>query len=83
MATIDELTSVFHKVFEDETIILTPETTANDVEGWDSLSHIILILSIENQFKIKFSQKEILLLKNVGDLLNIIENKSKANNLQR
>jgi acyl carrier protein len=49
--------------------------TANDVEGWDSLSHVVLILAIENRFKIKFNNKELLTLKNVGDLLHSIESK--------
>ena len=49
--------------------------TANDVEGWDSLSHVVLILAIENHFKVKFSQKELLTLRNVGDLMQAIQSK--------
>jgi acyl carrier protein len=76
MNAIEALTEVFRIVFEDDTIVLYPEMTANDVEGWDSLSHILLILAIENKFKIKFSQKELLTLKNVGSLVYLIENKT-------
>ena len=76
MTTLDALTKVFRTVFEDEEIDLRPEMTANDVEGWDSLSHVVLILAIEDHFQIKFSQKELLTFKNVGSLLNSIESKT-------
>jgi len=75
MDIIQPLTTVFRSVFEDNTIVLRPEMTANDVEGWDSLSHVVLILAIENRFKVKFSQKELLTLRNVGDLIQAIQNK--------
>lgn len=75
MSTIEALTEVFCTVFEEDTIVLRPEMTANDVEGWDSLSHVVLILAIENRFKIQFKQKELLTFKNVGDLLRSIDSK--------
>ena len=75
MNIMDSLTEVFRSVFEDDAIILKPEMTANDVQGWDSLSHVVLILAIENRFKIKFNHKELLTLKNVGDLIKSIESK--------
>ncbi len=75
---MDSLTGVFRSVFEDDSIVLKPEMTANDVEGWDSLSHVVLIMAVENQFKIKFNYKELLALKNVGDLLHSIESKHPA-----
>ena len=78
MNIMDSLTGVFRSVFEDNSIVLKPEMTANDVEGWDSLSHVVLILAIENHFKIKFNYKELLALKNVGDLLHSIEGKHPA-----
>ena len=71
----DELNGIFRKVFDDDDINITPEMTANDVDGWDSLSHVNLIVAIESKFKITFSQKELLTFKNVGDLLNSINNK--------
>lgn len=62
-------------VFDDDTIQLKPETTANDVDGWDSLSHVNLIVAVESKFSIKFSQKELVSFKSVGDLLKSIESK--------
>ena len=75
MSTLDELTKVFRSVFEDDSIELQREMTANDIEGWDSLSHVLLIFSIEEYFKIKFSQKELMTFKNVGHLLDSISGK--------
>jgi len=75
MTTMDELTQVFRQVFDDPTITLKPETTANDVEGWDSLSHVNLMMAVENRFNIRFSQKEVLSFKNVGDLARCVESK--------
>jgi acyl carrier protein len=63
-------------VFDDDSIVITPQTTANDIDDWDSLSHVNLILAIENHFNIRFTQKELLQQKNVGDLIKGIENKS-------
>lgn len=73
--TIEQLTDVFRQVFDDPEIILSPETTANDVDGWDSLSHINLILSVENHFGIRFSQREVTRLKDVGELIRLIDSK--------
>ncbi len=75
MSTIDVLTQVFRQVFDDPGITLKPETTANDVEGWDSLSHVNLIMAVENRFNIRFSQKEVMSFKNVGDLARCVESK--------
>jgi acyl carrier protein len=60
-------------VFDDEAIKLTPTLTAQDVDGWDSLTHIRLMLSVEKAFKIKFSTSEIGSLKNVQDLVELIK----------
>jgi acyl carrier protein len=67
------LTDIFHDVFDDESIKVTPELTAKDVDGWDSLTHIRLILTVEKAFKIKFSTSEIGKLENVGDLAKLIK----------
>lgn len=75
MTTVDTLNQIFCMVFEDDTIQLRPDMTANDVDGWDSLSHVNLIVAIESKFNIKFSRKELLTFKNVGDLMNSIHNK--------
>lgn len=74
-STLETLNAVFRQVFEDPDIQLTPETTADDIEGWDSLSHINLIMAVENRFNIRFKQKEIIGFHNVGDLARVIESK--------
>jgi len=75
MELLERLNSIFCEVFDDDDIRITPEITANDVDGWDSLSHVNLIVTIESKFNIRFSQKELLTFKNVGDLLNCIHSK--------
>lgn len=75
MTTMEALNGVFCRVFNDNGIVISPETTANDIDGWDSLSHVTLILAVEKEFKVRFSQKELLVLSNVGDLHRIIESK--------
>lgn len=75
MSTLETMQEVFRHVFDDDSIILNPAMTANDVDGWDSLSHINLILAIENKFNIRFSQRELLTFSKVGDLQNAIESK--------
>lgn len=66
------LTDIFHDVFDDDSIKVTPELSAKDVDGWDSLTHIRLILTVEKAFKLKFSTSQIGKLKNVGDLADLI-----------
>ena len=75
MELIKRLNAIFREVFDDEDIVIAPELTANDIDGWDSLSHVNLIVTIESRFGIRFSQKELLTFKNVGDLLNCIASK--------
>lgn len=70
------LNEIFRQVFDDDTIDIRPEMTANDVDGWDSLSHVNLITAVEVKFNIRFSQKELLIFKNIGDLLKSIESKA-------
>jgi acyl carrier protein len=72
------LNKVFCKVFKDETIVISDETTAKDIEKWDSLTHLILISSTESEFGIKFKLKELIAMKNVGDFMRSIESKLTA-----
>jgi len=72
---LSRLTSVFREVFDDDEIELNPEMTADDVDGWDSLAHIRLILSVQKAFGIKFSPIEMNRLKNVGDLIALTKEK--------
>jgi acyl carrier protein len=66
------LADIFEEVFDDDTIQVTPELSAKDVDGWDSLTHIRLMLTVEKAFKIKFSTSEVGKLENVGDLVSLI-----------
>ncbi len=70
------LTQIFHDVFQEDDLVLKPELSAKDVEGWDSLSHIRLVISVEKAFSLKFSASEVGTLKNVGDLVGLIKSKS-------
>jgi acyl carrier protein len=72
---VKELTRIFRKVFSNDTIILKDELTANDIDQWDSLSHMILITEIEKDFSIKFRLKDLNKMRNVGDMIEIILSK--------
>jgi acyl carrier protein len=67
------LADIFADVFDDDSITVAPELSAKDVDGWDSLTHIRLILTIEKAFKTHFSISEIGKLENVGDLVSLIK----------
>ena len=67
---------VFNDVFERDDLILKDDTTANDVEGWDSLTHIHFILELEKKFGVKFALGELQDLQNIGDAYNLIESKT-------
>jgi acyl carrier protein len=69
------LTGVFQHVFSDETLRLSRVTTADDVEGWDSLMHINLIVAVEREFEIRFTTREIAGLQNVGEFMDLIARK--------
>lgn len=78
MSVRETLNLVFRRVFDNETITITDETTADDIEEWDSLAHINLIMEIEAEFDIKFTVDDIMDLKNVGEMLELIERKIAA-----
>ena len=69
---LNQVQEIFHDQLDDESIVLTNETTADDVDDWDSLTHIMLVVAIEKHFKIKFTSNEILSWKNVGEMMNCI-----------
>ncbi len=67
------LNQVFQDVFDDEEIRVAEETTAEDIEDWDSLEHINLIVAVERHFGMKFTMGEVTGMKNVGAMADIIE----------
>ena len=69
----ERVAQIFADVFDEDSITITPELSAKDVDGWDSLTHVRLILTVEKAFKIKFSTSEIGKLQNVGDLVSLIK----------
>lgn len=78
MNVIGKMTGVFARVFDDETIQLLDATTAQDIPGWDSLTHINLIIEIEEEFDLKFTVDDIAGLKNVGEMVAMVERKLAA-----
>jgi len=75
MVTLEHLEPIFRLVFDDETIVLSSKTTADDINSWDSLSHMNLVTAVELKFQIKFALGELQKLKNVGDMLDLINRK--------
>jgi len=70
---LEALTAVFRDVFDDDAITLRPETTADDIDGWDSQAHITLVVATEMRFGIKFRTGELEGLHNVGDFVRLIQ----------
>lgn len=68
----ERLNEVFQDVFDDDSLTVTPNTTASDIEDWDSLSHITLVAAVEDEFRMKFSMKEVVEMKNVGEMVTLI-----------
>jgi len=66
------LNDVFRDVFDDDEIVVTPETTSEDIEDWDSLEHINLVAAVEQEFGIKFTMAQVVGMKNVGEMVDII-----------
>lgn len=75
MNIIDQLTPIFRTVFDDDGIVISRTTTADDIEEWDSLTHMNLVMAVELHFKVKFALGELQALRNVGDLADMIDRK--------
>lgn len=73
MGILEQLQEIFRDIFDDESIALKPETSAKDIEDWDSLAQIQLIVAAERKWGVKFTTEEISKLKNVGDFAALID----------
>lgn len=71
-AVLDKLAEVFSGVFDDDELVLSRQTTAADIEGWDSLMHVRLMVNVEKAFGIRFTSTEVAAMKNVGELVDMI-----------
>jgi acyl carrier protein len=69
----ERLSNIFHDIFDDDSIVVTPTLSAQNVDGWDSLTHIRLLLTVEKSFKVKFTTTEINKLENVHGLVELIQ----------
>lgn len=72
---LNQITQLFKKTLDNDTLVLRMETTAHDVEDWDSLNHPVLIGEIEKHFHLSFKLKEVISFKNVGDIVNAVQAK--------
>jgi acyl carrier protein len=77
MNVLESLQKIFRDIFDDETLLLTYETSPDDIEDWGSLTQISIILACEPVFDLKFDINEIVAMKNVGDMIDTIERKLK------
>ena len=68
----ERLQNVFRDVFDDESIVLHDETTANDIEDWDSFEHINLVVSVQDEFSFKIPMGKVVTMKNVGEMVDLI-----------
>ena len=69
---MDKVIAIFRDVFDDDNLIVTDATNSDDIEDWDSLEHIALIVSMEKEFNLKFDIKEVNKLENVGQMVDLI-----------
>ena len=73
-STLDQINGVFRDVFADDELVVTRETTAADVDGWDSLMHVNLVIAAEKHFGVRAPSSKVASLQNVGELVDLIEN---------
>lgn len=72
---LSEIEGIFRDLFDEEDITLTEQTSAADIDDWDSITHVQLLVLIEKHYNITFTSKEIQQFKTVGDIVNCIKNK--------
>jgi acyl carrier protein len=74
----DRLTEIIRDLFDDDSIVVAPGLTAKDVDGWDSLTHVRLMLTVEKAFKVKFSTSEMGKMETVADLVKVIKERTES-----
>ena len=72
-AILEKLNDIFRDVFDDDCLEITEQTSASDIEDWDSLTHISLLAAIEDEFDVRFSMGQTVSMKNVGDMVSFLE----------
>lgn len=72
---LEQISQVFADTLDEDTLTLTESSTADDVEGWDSLMHVQLVVAVEKKFKVRFTAKEIQSWKNIGEMIDSISSK--------
>ncbi len=72
---MEKVRAIFRDVFDDDTLVIEDSTNSSDIEDWDSLEHIALVVSMENEFGLKFDLKEVNELANVGEMVDLIASK--------
>lgn len=76
MNTVSKLRRIFQDIFDDDTLTIAPETLSNDIDDWDSVAHVKLVLMIEEEFGIRFTTDEVASIKSVADFINAIDKHS-------
>jgi len=71
----EDLTGIFRETLDRDDLVLTETTTAKDVEGWDSITHVLIVVAVEKKFRVKFTAGEIQQLQNVGELAALVRRK--------
>lgn len=71
----EDLTDIFRETLDKDDLVLTETTTAKDVEGWDSITHVLIVVAVEKKFRVKFTAGEIQQLQNVGELAALVRRK--------
>lgn len=72
---LNKVSETLKNIFDDQSLVIQENTSADDIDEWDSLTHIQIVAELENVFQIKFALGELMGLQNVGDMVNLIQNK--------
>ena len=74
-SNIEQLNGIFQETFQDDDIVVGRDTSSKDIDGWDSLMHVSLMMNVESGFDVRFSSSEVAVLKTVGELADLIRSK--------